>query len=112
MDLANKRFIVCIDEIQQNFVFGEEFAGRYVKTVTLADGTTRTLELTPVVRNGELMIELNDSGHCSYMGIDSTTTNGRLMVQVRDVDTALQKLALRRPTSRVFPPGTSLLAFP
>ncbi len=112
MDLANKRFIVSIDEIQQSFAFGEEFAGSYEKTVTLSDGTTRTVQLTPVVRDGQLMIELNDSGHRTYMGTDGTTTNGRLMVQVREIDTALQQQALRRPAPRVFPPETSLLEFP
>lgn len=112
MDLAKKRFIVCIDEIQQNVVFGDEFSGRYEKTVTLADGTTRTIELIPVVRDGQVMLELNDSGHRTFMGTDGTTTNGRLMVRVHDVDAAMEKLALRRPAPRVFPPETSLLEFP
>ena len=31
IDLSKRRFIVCIDEIQQNFVFGAEFEGRYGK---------------------------------------------------------------------------------
>jgi hypothetical protein len=52
IDLSKKRFIVCIDEIQQNFVFGDQFAGRYTKTVTLSDGSTRTIELVPMIRNG------------------------------------------------------------
>jgi len=115
MDLTNKRFIVCIDEIQQNLVFGDEFSGRYEKTVTLADGTTRTIELTPVVRDGAVMIELNDSGHRTYMGTDGTTTNGRLMVRVHDADAAIEAMkrqALRRPAPRVFAPETSLLEFP
>jgi hypothetical protein len=44
IDLAKKRFIVCIDEIQQNSVFGEQFTGRYTRTVTFSDGSVRTIE--------------------------------------------------------------------
>ena len=61
-DLSKRRFIVCIDEIQQNFVFGAEFEGRYSTTVTLSDGTTRTIELTPVIRDGRPVVEFKDSG--------------------------------------------------
>jgi hypothetical protein len=60
-DLATKRFMVCIDEIQQNFAFGEQFAGRYTKTVTLSDGSARTIELTPMIRNGRPVVELRDT---------------------------------------------------
>ncbi len=59
IDLSKKRFVVCIDEIQQNFVFGDEFSGRYAKTVTLSNGTTRTIELTP--RQG--LIGAYDAGY-------------------------------------------------
>jgi hypothetical protein len=86
VDLSKKRFIVCIDEIQQNFVFGDQFAGAYAKTVTLSDGTTRTIELTAMIRNGKPVVEFKDTGFVSYMGLDGTTTNGTLMVQIRDVD--------------------------
>ena len=44
IDLSHRRFIVCIDEIQQNFVFGAEFNARYATTVTLSDGTTRAID--------------------------------------------------------------------
>jgi hypothetical protein len=86
VDLSKKRFIVCIDEIQQNFVFGDQFAGGYTKTVTLSDGTTRTVELTPMIHDGKLVVEFKDTGFVSYMGLNGTTTNGTLMVQIRDLD--------------------------
>jgi ATP-dependent Clp protease adapter protein ClpS len=80
-----KRFIVCLDEITQNFVFGDRFGESYTSTVTLSNGSTRTIRLTPAVRDGGDCLELNDSGHISYMGLNGTTTNGRLMVQVREL---------------------------
>ena len=86
VDLSKKRFIVCIDEIQQNFVFGDQFAGGYAKTVTLSDGTTRTIELTAMIRDGKPVVKFEDTGFVSYMGLNGTTTNGTLMVQIRDVD--------------------------
>ena len=85
-DLSRKRFMVCIDEVQQNFVFGEQFKGRYTKTLTLSDGSTRTIELTAMMRNGMPVVEFKDTGGVTYMGVNGTTTNGRLMVQVRDFD--------------------------
>ena len=30
-------------------------------------------------------VELKDTGFLSYMGLNGTTTNGKLMVQVRDI---------------------------
>lgn len=78
-------FVVFIDEITQNFVFGDCFDVSYTKTVTMSDGRTRTIKLTPMVRDGKPVVELNDTGHISYMGLDSTTTNGNLMVSIREV---------------------------
>jgi ATP-dependent Clp protease adapter protein ClpS len=111
-DLATKRFIVCIDEIQQNFAFGEQFAGRYTKTVTLSDGSTRTIELTPIIRNGRPVVELKDTGGLTYMGLNGTTTNGNLMVQIRDLDEAEAQARRELPESPVFPPGTALKDIP
>ena len=80
-----KKFAVFIDEVKQNFVFGDAFEGSYVRTVTLSDGSSRTIRLTPVVRNGEEWIELDVDGHVTYMGTNGTTTNGNtLMVAVRE----------------------------
>jgi hypothetical protein len=86
VDLSQKRFLVSVDEIQQNFVFADEFAGRYTKTLKLSDGTTRSIELTPTVHDGMQVVEFKDSGGHTYMSLNGTTTNGKLMVQLRDLD--------------------------
>ena len=91
-DLSQKRFLVSIDEVRQNFVFGEEFSGHYTKTVTLTDGTTRSIELTPMVHDGMQVVEFKDTGGHTYMGLNGTTTNGKLMVQLRDVETMHHQL--------------------
>jgi ATP-dependent Clp protease adapter protein ClpS len=108
IDLSQKRFIVSIFEIREEIVFAEEFSGQFVKTVTLSDGTTRTVELTPAIRGGRPAIEFNDTGHRTYMGMlpvrNASHTNGNLMVRVLDLDDAL--------ASPVLPPDTSLTANP
>lgn len=86
-DLSKKTFLVSIDEVKQNFVFGEEFSGAYKRELVLSDGSKRTVELTPMIHNGMKVVELKDSGHLSYMGLNGSTTNGNLMVQLRDVET-------------------------
>lgn len=85
-----KAFVVCLDEIRQNFVFGEPFAGCYAKTVTMSDGSTRKIALTPMIRDGKDVVELDVDGHISYMGLHSTTTQGTLMVQVCEVPDELR----------------------
>jgi hypothetical protein len=85
-DLAHKHFIVSVDEIKKNFVFADKFDGHYSKTVTLSDGTTRTIELVPMLHDGMRVVEFKDTGRHTYMGLNGTTTNGKLMVQVRDLD--------------------------
>jgi uncharacterized protein (DUF4415 family) len=77
-----REFVVSIDEIRQNIVFGERFTGSYVRSVTLSDGSQRTIKLTPMVKDCREVVELDDSGHISYMGLHSTTTNGNLMVRI------------------------------
>lgn len=79
-------FMVSIDEIAENFVFGERFRGDYTRQVTLSDGSTRTITLTPAIHKDMELVQLNDTGHVSYMGPQGTTTNGRLMIQVRAFD--------------------------
>jgi len=91
--LEQKRFKVSIDEIQQNFVFAEEFSGRYTKTVKLSDGSTREIELVPTVHDGMQLVEFRDTGGHTYMSLNGTTTNGTLMVQLRDVEADHAQLA-------------------
>lgn len=83
-DLSKRSFTVFIDEVKQNFVFGDRFTGRYTKTVTLSDGTVREITLTPMVHNGMQVVEFRDTGGLTYMSLDGTTTNGTLMVHLRD----------------------------
>lgn len=92
-ELSHKTFSVSIDEVRQNFIFGDHFSGRYTKTFTLSDGSQRTIELTPMVHNGMQVVELKD-GHGgsdemgrTFMGLNGTTTNGTLMIELRDEST-------------------------
>jgi hypothetical protein len=106
-DLSQKKFMVSIDEIRQNFAFGDLFVGHYVKTVTMSDGTLRRIELTPMVHRGMQVMEFKDNRGVSYMGLNGATTNGTLMVQVRDLDTML---ALAKAEG--WPSAPSRSAFP
>jgi hypothetical protein len=93
VDLSKRTFIVSIDEIRQNFVFGDKFEGSYSRTVTMSDGSKRTIKLTPMIHNGKHVVEFGgDSGGVTYMGLNGTTTNGRLMVQVRDLAEAQRQM--------------------
>ncbi|MGA3158058.1 MAG: hypothetical protein ABSE43_10850 [Steroidobacteraceae bacterium] len=90
--MSKKAFIVSIDEIQQNFVFAEPFVGSYTNKVTMSDGTMRTITLTPMVREGREVVQLDDTGHVTYMGLHSTTTNNTLMVQVCEVPEDIRRV--------------------
>lgn len=83
-ELAKRDFLVSIDEVKKNLVFGDSFSGTYSKDFTLSDGTQRHIELTPMVHDGMQLIQLKDSGGLTYMSLDGITTNGKLMIQVRD----------------------------
>jgi hypothetical protein len=89
-ELSQKHFLVSIDEVHQNFLFGEDFAGHYAKTVTLSDGSKRSIELTPMIHDGKQVVEFKDTGGHTYMSLNGATTNGKLMVQLRDMDTMHQ----------------------
>lgn len=91
-NLSQQKFMVSIDEIKQNFVFGDQFTGSYSKTVTLSDGSKRHIELTPMIHNGMQVVKFQDNSGHTYMGLNGTTTNGTLMVQIRDIATMHQQL--------------------
>jgi hypothetical protein len=91
-NLSEKTFMVSIDEVAQNFVFAERFKGSYFQTVKMSDGSTRTIKLTPMLHNGMQVVELNDNGGITYMGLNGSTTNGRLMVQLRDIEELQRQL--------------------
>lgn len=60
-------------------------ASSYVRTVTLSDGSSRTVRLTPTTHEGRELVELDIDGHVTYMGPNGTTTNrSTLMVAVRE----------------------------
>jgi hypothetical protein len=86
VDIAAKRFLVSIDEVKTNFVFAERFSGSYRTSVTMSDGSVRDIELLPVMKDGRPLVRFNDTGGHTFMGLNGTTTNGTLMVQLRDLD--------------------------
>jgi len=96
---AHAKYMVSIDEVKQNFVFAEPFDDSYTHTVTMSDGTQRTIGLRPMMRDGVQVLELSDKvgtgpgkGGITYMGLDSTTTNGKLMISVDDLAAAREKM--------------------
>ena len=91
-NLAQKTFVVSINEVKQNFVFADEFSGTYTKSVTLSDGTQRQIELTPMIHDGMPVVRLKDTGGLTYMTLNGTTTNGKLMIQIEDKEASLAAL--------------------
>jgi ATP-dependent Clp protease adapter protein ClpS len=111
-DLSKKRFVVFIDEIQQNFADGDQFSDRYTRTVTLSDGSVRAIELTPMMRHGKLVVELKDTGGHTYMGLEhavSIMINGNLQVKVFDLDAGKTTAQLHSP---ILSRATSLISLP
>lgn len=103
IETSDRSYSVSIDEVKQNFVFGDRISGVYVKVVRMSDGSVRKIKLRPVVKDGEELVELTDISkngpHLSYMGPNGTTTNGTLMVSVRDeaqMDRAMARRAQRK----------------
>ena len=88
--METMEFVVFINEITQNFVSGDCFSDSYTNTVTMSDGQTRTIKLKLTVRNGNTVIEINDTGNISYMGLEGAKTNGSLMVQLQKVPEELR----------------------
>lgn len=84
-DMSKKEFMVSINEIKQNFVFAERFTGIYERELTMSNGKTRKIQLVPTIHDGKQLVLFKDNSHYSYMGLNGTTTNGTLMVQLRDV---------------------------
>lgn len=94
--LSSKAFNVAIFEIKQKLTPGQflatEFSGSYTQTITMSDGKQRQITLTPMLHKGMQVVRLQDSGHTTYMGLNGTTLNGTLMVQLRDMDAAKASL--------------------
>lgn len=79
-------FVVSIDEVSQNFVFGEQFSGRFEKTVTMSDGSERSIVLTPMEKDGRLAVKFEDGEGHTYMGPNGWTYNDTLLVSLRNYD--------------------------
>lgn len=87
-ELSSKAFDVAIFEVKQKLTpgkfLGTEFSGSYTQTITMSDGKQRQIELTPMLHKGMQVVRLQDSGPTTYMGLNGTTLNGTLLVQLRD----------------------------
>lgn len=95
-ELSNKSFDVSVFEIKQKLVpgdfFSDKFSGSYIRKFTLSDGTQRQVELTPMMHNGMQVVQLKDNGGTTYMGLNGTTLNGTLLIDLRDRATAKAQL--------------------
>jgi hypothetical protein len=95
-ELSNKSFDVAVFEVKQKLTPGEflakEFPGSYTQTITMSDGKQRQIALTPMTHKGMQVVRLQDSGHTTYMGLNGTTLNGTLLVQLRDKEAAKASL--------------------
>jgi ATP-dependent Clp protease adaptor protein ClpS len=119
-DFSKNRFIVTIYEIKERLVFADEFAGQYTKSVSLSDGRTRTIQLTPMIRKGESVVEFKEADYRSYIGMIRVRTggytNGNLMVRIDDLDdldaARAEWLSRHTSASPVLPSDTSLTSMP
>ncbi|WP_430391789.1 hypothetical protein [Dyella sp. 20L07] len=96
---SNHAYLVSIDEIRSNLVPGQAFSRELTRKVTMSDGSSREVTLRPVRRGGQELVELTDvsdkgSSH-SYMGPNGTTTDGTLMISVKDI--AELEAIMRKP---------------
>ena len=95
-ELSSKSFDVSIFEVKQQLTpgkfLGTEFTGSYTQTITMSDGKQRQIVLTPMMHKGMQVVRLQDSGHTTYMGLNGTTLNGTLLVQLRDTEAAKASL--------------------
>jgi ATP-dependent Clp protease adapter protein ClpS len=99
-DLSKRRFVVSMYEIREEIAWAEEFTGQYIRTVTLSDGTTQQIELTPAARNGAPVIRLSGGNAIGLTRVRSGSyVNGNLMIQVVDADDLPQSTILRSDTS-------------
>lgn len=83
-------YSVAIDEVKQTLVEPQFFDTQFHRTVTMSDGSVRDITLRSMQENGEPVVQFDDrtgqGTFTSYMGPNGTTTNGRLMVNIKDAD--------------------------
>jgi len=85
---SDHAYSVSLDEVKRNLVFADTFAGSYSHAVTMSDGTVHQITLRSVKDGGGELVELTDqsangTAH-SFMGPNGTTTDGQLMISVKD----------------------------
>jgi hypothetical protein len=89
-------YSVSLDEIKQNFVFADSLADTYHRTVRMSDGSSRKISLRAISKNGVPMVELWDESsagtHHSIMGRNGTTSDGGLMISIKDMPEAQQDM--------------------
>lgn len=87
-DPATTRFIVSIYQITKTDAFAQRFTHRYAKTVAMADGPRRKIELAAAMHHGKGMLKLDDNGRISWLKPGATKIEGDLMIQTDDMDRA------------------------
>jgi hypothetical protein len=91
-EMLRRPFHVYIYEVQQSFAVGEQFTGVYRRTVTLSDGTSCDIELTPTIYDGQKCVKAqfpghNDPRYYNYIGLNGSSQRGKLRVEVSDLRT-------------------------
>ena len=98
--LANKVFSVKLYEVKQKLTPGEllseEFSRSYTRTVTMSDGTMRTIELTPMVHRGMQVVRLKDNAGISYSSLNGSTLHETLLVHLQDRTASKERLKAER----------------
>ena len=92
-DPSTMHYVVSIDEVKTNFAYGKPFHDHFAQTVSLSDGTTHEIELTPGMFEGKQSIEYKDNGKSTYQGLNWTVREGSLVVQVRNEEYARDEMA-------------------
>ncbi|HEY5801804.1 MAG TPA: hypothetical protein VIT92_16405 [Burkholderiaceae bacterium] len=87
-ELSGRVFDVAVFEVKQKLTpgqfMGEEFAGSYLRTFTLSDGSKRQVELTPMVHKGMQVVRIKDNAGTTYSGLNGMTLNGTLLIDLQD----------------------------
>lgn len=83
---ATTRFVVSLYEVTGEDVFAQDFTRRFGKTVTMADGSRRTISLTSASHDGRAMLKLDDNGRVAWLAPDAVHLDDGLMIQTRDMD--------------------------
>ena len=75
-DPSTMHYVVSIDEVKTNFAYGKPFRDHFAQTVSLSDGTSHEIELTPTMYEGKQSIEYKDNDKVSYQGLNWTSREG------------------------------------